>query len=429
MKSDRGFVTALLGSLPFVLAIAATLAATGCSRDSNLFQPSPLRSSGRARAIGGVEAAVLTQTGEPPAGLVHVALDGSSLELWPYTGTSLGGVPSDPVNLVFAGKADPIRIRAALLALNGDRTAFGFPAAYPFNATWSDAVGDVHTHYSSGEGWQASVIQLQLGQYQPIRVHLRLFRTGVPFAGGGTWTVGGAHFEVLIPGTADHQVLSWELAQQLVVVDMIRSGLLDPATPYVLSDVINEAPSFRTIPEAIYNGLPAELKALTGGPAGDASAPVPIGNDGRAAILHVTGDAPLVPAPFAQSFTLTYDQVIPKPLCSDGPLDWVHVAGPVELNRAGALDADGRYQYQTRIAGRLTITPVDITTNPPAPAGPSYTAEVGDIQSGAADPGVSWALAESRRIAPQRGGTEFLMTRLRVASNGPDSYRAQDKCP
>src|SRR5262249_56992811 len=135
----------------------------------------------------------------------------------------------------------------------------------------------------------------------------------------------GGYFEVLIAVTADDQVLSWELAQQLVVVDMIRSGLLDPTTPYILSDAINEAPSFRTIPEAIYNGLPAELKALTGGPAGDASSPVPIGNDGRAAILNVTGEAPLQPAAFAQSFTLTYDQVIPKPLCSEGPLDSVPV--------------------------------------------------------------------------------------------------------
>ncbi|MEK7874948.1 MAG: MBL fold metallo-hydrolase [Pseudomonadota bacterium] len=38
-------------------------------------------------------------------------------------------------------------------------------------------------------------------------------------------------------------------------------------------------------------------------------------------------------------------------------------------------------------------------------------------------------LAESKRIAPQRGGTEFLMTRLRVASQGADAYRAQTLCP
>ncbi len=372
---------------------------------------------------------VLTQSGAAPSGVVHVAFGGGALDLWPYTGASMDGNPSDPVNLLFAGNTDPARIRAALLALDGDRTKFGFPAAYPFNARWSDAVGDVQTSYSTGEGWQASVIQLQLGVYQPVRAHLRLFRTGTPFPGGGTWTVGGAHFEVLIPGTADHQVLSWELARQLVLTDMIRSGLLDPVTPYAMSDVITLAPSFRTIPDVIYNGLPEELKALTGGPPGTVSSPVSIGNDGRAAILHVTGNAPLQPGPFSQSFTLTYDQVIPKPLCSAGPLDWVHVAGPVELDRVGTLDATGRYQYNTRIAGHLTITPVDVTANPPAPSGASYRAEVGDMQEGALDGRSSWGLAESKRIAPQKGGTEFVMTYLKITSNAPDSYRAQSRCP
>ena len=341
----------------------------------------------------------------------------------------MDGAPSDPVNLIFAGKADPVRIRAALLSLDGDRTAFGFPAAYPFNARWSDAVGDIQTSYSQGEGWQASLIQLQLGVYQPVRVHLRLFRTGVPFGAGGTWTVGGAHFEVLIPGTADHQVLSWELAQQVVLVDMIRSGLLDPSTPYQPTDVINEAPSFRTIPDVIYNGLPEELKAAIGGPAGTVSAPVPILNDGRATILHVAGEPTGTRGDFSQSFTLTYNQVIPKPFCSGGPLHWVLVSGPVELGRTGTVDPAGRYQYNTRIAGRLTVTPVDITANPPVPAGPSYQAEVGDVQEGVLDSQTSWGLSQARRIAPQPGGTEFLMTRLKVSSNGPDSYRAQTRCP
>ena len=37
---------------------------------------------------------------------------------------------------------------------------------------------------------------------------------------------GAAHFEVLIPGTTDHQVLSWIVARDLVVGDLMRSGLL-----------------------------------------------------------------------------------------------------------------------------------------------------------------------------------------------------------
>jgi len=63
----------------------------------------------------------------PPAGLVTVPFGGDELTWWPYTVMDFSGDPVDPGNLIFAGQADPLRIRAALLALNGDRTAFGFP--------------------------------------------------------------------------------------------------------------------------------------------------------------------------------------------------------------------------------------------------------------------------------------------------------------
>lgn len=416
------------------LAVASTavlLSLCGCSRDRALPHPSqtlgPERTAG---AIGGAALASQEQVGEtPPAGLVSVSFQGSDLTLWPYTGNSFDGTASDPVNLLFAGTTDPVRIRAALLGLDGDRTAFGFPPAYPFNAKWSDAVGDVQTTYAEGEGWEGSVIQLQLGVYAPIRAHLRLFRTGVAFGSEGTWTVGAAHFEVLIPGTADHQVLSWELAEQLVMVDLIRSGLLDPSTPYQPTDAITQVPSFRTIPEVIYDGLPEDLKVAIGGPPGSVSGPVPIANDGRATILHVTGEPAPQTGTFADQFTLQYEQMIPKPLCSDGPLDWVLVSGPVDLSRDATVDDSGRYQYHERVSGRLTITPVDVTVSPPVPAGESYEAEIGDLQQGSIDPSAAAALAEARRLAPQPGGTELLMTRLRVASNGADSYRALMRCP
>jgi hypothetical protein len=413
----------------YVLGSMALAAICGCSQDAGNHD----RSVGPWKGVSvetARDAAPLTQDGStPPSNLVTVNDAGQSLELWPYTGESLDGLPSDPVNLLFTGRADPVRIRSALLQLDGNRTAFGFPDAYPFNARWSDAIGGVQTSYASGEGWQGSVIQLQLGVYAPIRVHLRLFRTGVSLAGGGTWTVGAAHFEVLIPGTADHQVLSWELAEQVVVADLVRSGLLDGASPLGATGAINAAPSFRMIPAVIYNSLPEELKAAIGGPAGSVQAPVPIASDGSATILHVKGEAAPVAGEVADAFTLTYNQIIPKPICSNGPLDWVLVSGPVELSRRTSVDASGRYQYQERVAGRLSITPIDITAQPPAPSGPSYEAEIGDLQSGAIDVTVGSVLAESRRIAPQPGGTEFVWSKLRVNSGGPDSYLAQSRCP
>jgi len=62
--------------------------------------------------------------------------------------------------LLFVGEADPVAIRDALLALDGDRSAAGFPPVPPFDARWSDAIGDAQTNWSGVEGWGGSVIQL-----------------------------------------------------------------------------------------------------------------------------------------------------------------------------------------------------------------------------------------------------------------------------
>jgi len=179
-------------SIACTLGVMALLA--GCSQDPVRPSASSLAGSGDRSVSGARE---ITAPG-PPADIATVEFGGQTLHLWPYTGGSFDGTPSDPINLVFVGKADPRAIRAALLALDGDRTAFGYPNDYPFNATWSDANGDVQTSYADGEGWVGNVIQLQLGRYEFGRVHLRLFRTGSAFGDGGVWTLGGAHFEILI---------------------------------------------------------------------------------------------------------------------------------------------------------------------------------------------------------------------------------------
>jgi hypothetical protein len=98
------------------------------------------------------------------------------------------------------------------------------------------------------------------------------------------------------------------------------------------------------------------------------------------------------------------------------------------LDRTAIVDATGRYEYHTRIAGQVTVTPIDVTQSPPVPSGASFQANVEDMQRGTIDPMGGWLLAETKRIAPQKGGSEFLMTRLRVSSQGQDSYRAQARC-
>jgi hypothetical protein len=423
MRGVAGFLTVLL-----VGTLGGSL---GCSKDPAqrgaraILEPNVSRGA-NPMADEAQRSGVVQDGRAAPSGLTAVSFGTSSLTLWPYSGESLDGTPADPVNLIFVGNVDPVKIRAALLSLNANRPPF--PPVYPFNATWSDAIGNVQTNYSRGEGWQGSVIQLQLGTYGPVRIHLRLWRTGAPFGSAGTWTVGAVHFDLQIPGTADHEAIAWDLPQQVVLVDMIRSGLLDATTPFATSGVINQTPTYRTIPPPIYNGIPDALKGLLGLPPGPSAVPVGIPNDGRATILHLTGVAAPQVGHFSDAFSISYNQIIPKPFCSDGPLDFVRVSGPVTLSRMTYVDGTGRYQYHSRIEGRITVTPIDVTQNPPVPSGASFEADVSDFQQGATDPRRSLVMAESRRILHQDGGTELFVSRLRVGSNGQQSYRAWSHC-
>lgn len=378
------------------------------------------------QGIGGLTAPLGAPTEPPPVELATLDFLGGALTCWPYTGTLFNGVPADPINVVFTGQADPLQIRAALLALDGDRTAFGLPDAFPFNATWSDAIGDVQSSWSESENWVDNYVQLQLGAYEPVRIHLRLFRTDVPF-GDGVWTLGGTHFDVLIPGTADHQVISWEVAEQVVAVDLIRSGLLDPTNPTGNTGVINATPSFRTIPAVIYNGLPDELKMLILGPGFPefVEDPVPIPTDGTATILNIATAAPIVPQIFDQSFVFNYEQVIPKPFCNPDGAQYVLVTGPVSFNETCGIGISGRYETRGGYSGTLTITPWDPIQG--VPAGDPYPAEVENHFEGFAK-GERWRMqASTRQIAEEGGGSEFVMISMAAGSQGAEhaTYRTQ----
>ncbi len=397
--------------LVFQVGILAGLLAAGCSEDKDSLRE-PVHPANLAAA---------SDEPDPPSGLVTISLGGESIEAWPYTGSDFG-TASDPLNLVFAGNTDARRIRAALLALDGNRA--GFPPVYPFNQRWSDAMGGVQTAYADGDGWVGSVIQLQLGTYGPVRVHLRLFDTRNEFGDGGTWTLGAAHFEILIPGTADHQVICWELAEQLVKTDLMRSGLLGAAPAQ--SDFINPAPGYRTIPPPIYNGIPDGLKLICGLPVGPSATPVPIPTDGKATLLTVTGDVTDNTGETNQDFTLTYHQIIPRPFCSGGPLDFLLVEGPVSLSK-DVVDADGRYEYAAEIRGQLMATPVDVTKSPPVPTGQPFRVSASDVQHGFIDLGDARVSMQSNRIVFEES-SEKQFIHLVVHENGTDSYREQVKC-
>jgi len=362
----------------------------------------------------------------PPAELAAISFLGEDLTLWPYTGTSFDGTPSDPINLVFVGKSDPVAIRAALLALDGNRP--GLPPVFPFTARWEEAIGNVQTAYTAEGGWGGSVIQLQLGSYESIRFHLRLFGTGVPYGEDGEWVLGAAHMDVLIPGTTDHQVLSWEIPAQIVVADLLRSGLLDSTVPLGSTGPISQAPSFREIPAVIYNALPAELLALVGGPAQPVSEDVPLPNSGQAVLLNL-GTAPTVePGVAVSTLHLEFGQLVPRPFCMQGPYDYLYVTGPVDFEKTAEVTTAGVYQVTATYRGTLSATPFDVTVNPPQPAGEPFVAQVSGNQNGTIDGGNFHVQANDRRLVPQPGGPDREFTRIRISSGGGNDYRQDTQC-
>ena len=356
-----------------------------------------------------------------PSPLQTAAMAGSSTTFWPYTGADFQN-PVDPINLLFAG-TDPRALRTALMRLNGDRSAFGFPNIAPFNCVWKDAAGGVQTGYSEEGGWSGSAIQLECGDYGPIRFHIRLF-------GAAGWTLGNTHFEVLIPGTTDHEVLSWELAQQLVTVDMLRTGLLSSAQPLMPSSVINPAPTYRTINPLVYNGLPAALIGLIGGPAKPVAAPVPIPSDGRATIFNVTGTVAPEASQRDYAFTINFGQVVPRPFCSSGATDYVRVEGPVTFRSTVITTAAGDYGLDTHIEGRLQVTPVNPLTSPPTPIGETRDANVLEEYSGyITDAGSFASMLQTRTIlgVGQEDGGRFKLM-LKVGSGNSSDHRIDVIC-
>jgi hypothetical protein len=397
--------------------VAALLMVTGC--DENAVNSL----NGNLGPDNNLDTPNLANPAPPPPDLVTVDIGAGSVEFWPWVANDLSGTPWDPASLILIGEADPAALRAALMFLDGDRTAYGFPDEFPFNATWQDAMGDVQAGYGVPSGWVGNVIQMECGTYDPIRIHLRLFDMG-------DWTLGTAHLEVFIPGTADHQVISWELAEQLVAVDMLRSGLLDETVPMFPTQQINDAPTWREIPSIIYNGLPVELRAAIGGPLGNVTEQVGIGTDGHATVLNIAEDFGWTPEVARRELTLNYDIVAPKPFCAGGSFEYVYINGPVNLNQTVQILPNGNITSRFRAHGHLDITPVDPSTTPPTPVGETYRAVVNERHSGIVTNGVTLISSfrmqmELPQSAPFHGR---LVSWLEIGPNGQNNYTLEIEC-
>jgi hypothetical protein len=298
----------------------------------------------------------------PPTDLVSVPEAGV---FWPYTGRDYSGSPTDPINLVFLGDADPRLIRQALLAVDGDRTAQ--PELAAFDCTWRDAIGRPQTSYSDEAGWQGSAVQLECGDYSTLRAHLRLFRQD-------GYTLAGAHLEVQIPGTSEHEILSWIAPRELVTFDIARSGLL--AAPPGATPSLTEIPTYRSARYQVLNGVPDALRAALGLPTGNLTSDVPIPNDGVATILTLAGELEAIESEVVVEFDHPFGQAIPKPFCSTGPLDWLYVSGELHMVHRVRTDEYGRYVSGFLAAGTLQVLPIDPTTG--LPTGDPYQAWVSE---------------------------------------------------
>jgi hypothetical protein len=374
--------------LPFAV-IFFTLSVTACGDHPDGLLTAPRMEAGRS---------VL-----PATPLVSIPIAAATAWIWPYLTDDLV-TQQDPVNLVFTGQADPRAIRNALLGLDGSRGA-PFPGVFPFTCTWSDAIGGLMAGFGEQAGWGGTAIQLQCGDYGPIRFHLRLVKLGA-------FTIGNAHFEVVIPGTTDHQVLSWELAEQLVTYDMARTGLLG-ASP---SDAgaINAAPSHRAIPAVIYNGLPLGLRGLIGGPLSDVGTEVGIATNGHATAFVLAGAAAATTPSAAQHFVIDFNQVVPKPFCATGPGDFLVVQGPIALDQEVTTLPTGELRKVFRAAGELSALPIDLVSG--LPLGPPLRALVSEWQdSRAGEQGGEVSGAQHQQLLPDnRPGTGQLLIQLNV---------------
>jgi hypothetical protein len=386
------------------LALVATVSAAAACDDALPTGPAPKIGSPSFSAVGSSPPA--------PGGLVSIG----ALEVWPWTGRDLEGSIADPLNVLFTGEADIVSLRAALMSLDGNRTAFGFPAAAPFDCTWKDAHGGMQTVYTSGAGWVGNAVQLECGNYAPLRFHIRFFDAGDAVAAA-------VHLDLLIPGTPEHQVISWELPEQLVMVDLLRSGLLAAPPSFA---VVSPAGGVQAIPKVIYDGIPDPLKVAVGFPPGPTAQPaVPVPSDGVATLLDIGTRAPVSAGVAEYDLVVPFDQVIPRPFCSQGPTDFVLVQGSVGLGVRTSVSDTGELETHNTLRGDLQVTPIDITTG--QPSGQTFPAQISAMDNTGVEPTGTRvnALVQRKALPP---GVGFLSAHLLTGPNGSARFTTSEKC-
>jgi hypothetical protein len=277
-------------------------------------------------------------------------------------------------------------------------------------------MGGNQTAWAANDGWSGSAIQLECGSYGGLRFHLRLFRLG-------DWTVANAHFETIIPGTHDHQVLNWELAQDFIIADFLRARLLAAAP--VFTQQINPAPYFRDIHPAIYHNpamapLHPVINAVIDG------STIGIRSRGRAVILNLARTVEAEPGLRRQELVIEFNQVIPKPFCA-GPMDFVRVTGPLRMRQDVTVAASGVLNRQFHVQADLSVTainPLDGT-----PLGPPARGLINGLYGGSINAVThSTSSLLNQRLFSAGRPTQTSRMQLQVGPHGAARYSNDERC-
>lgn len=316
--------------------------------------------------------------------------------IWPFVARVPDRArPSDPVNVVIQG-LDARGVRAVLLSLDAERPAGALIPGIDPAARWQDAMGAVQIAYGEGHGWTGGVVQLELGTYEGVRVHLRLFDLG-------NLTVGNAHLDFLVPGTAEHAVLAWDAAAEVVRAELVRSGVLVEAP--AVSERITPSP-YRDIPGAVLGVLPDGLRDWLALPA--EAERHPIRSSGRALIFQATQAEPGAPGIWTREIELPVETTLVKPFCRSAEDEWVHLKGTLRLSHR-VIQGAGRFSTSFTAQGLLRVTPLDAQQR--NPSGIPYAARVSERYLGFIDDG-------GPRASVVREHSEFL------SDGGPGETRA-----
>ena len=240
------------------------------------------------------------------------------------------------------------------MTLVGRRPTWSFLPSGANGCVWMDGMGYDQAAYVEPEGWVGDELQLvcatpdsPLGKED--RFHVRLFRSG-------PHTIGGAHFEINVPGTAEHEVLSWEMARDFVTDEIAR---LDMAAFQGEAEVFEPKDgTFRTVRGqvnyyvfATNNAFWARLGLLDPPAPGLPAAPIPA--TGLAAVFAPSFTFVPVKSDFTLTDYRTYGVVTTKPFCGGAPVQIT--GGPLTLRLRVQTNPSGKYQRTFTVAGYLKI--------------------------------------------------------------------------